>query len=67
MQKGSNESSTIKGNKISINEVKSKRTEEVKRWRPHLMGKEKIRILGNSYQVSEKTMGNEFNFITPKV
>ena len=44
MQKGSNESSTIKGNKISINEVKSKRTEEVKRWRPHLMGKEKIRI-----------------------
>ena len=41
MQKGSNESSTIKGDKISISEVKSKSTEEVERWRPHLKGKEK--------------------------
>ena len=41
MQKGSNESSTIKQDKISISEVKSKSTEEVERRRPHLNGKEK--------------------------
>jgi len=63
MQKGRNESSTIKGDKISGSEVKSKSSEENEGWTTVSKGKGKIKFQGNYDQVNQKTIETKNQFI----